>query len=123
MLNEKEEELNDLKSKSEGIERKKSESDLTPEEVKELKDMFVQLQDEYEEYKKSAEEKIKNYINDCDKFFNEAKELKEKNIKLESEISLKNDKIENLENEKRLNEKRLEEKKENEESKMKDIYA
>ena len=82
MLNEKEEELNDLKSKSEGIERKKSESDLTPEEVKELKDMFVQLQDEYEEYKKSAEEKIKNYINDCDKFFNEAKELKEKNIKL-----------------------------------------
>ena len=49
--------------------------------------------------------------------------LKEKNTKLESDISLKNDKIEALENEQKLNEQKLLEKKQSEDSKIKDFYS
>lgn len=44
--------------------------------------MFLSQQDEYEAYKKSSEEKIKNYSNDIDKLFAETKELKEKKCKI-----------------------------------------
>lgn len=85
--------------------------------------MFLSQQDEYEAYKKSSEEKIKNYSNDIDKLFAETKELKEKNAKLESDLSLKNDKIETLENEKRISEEKLLEKKQSEDIKIKDFYS
>ena len=101
-----------------GPERKMSESELTPEEIKEMKNMLIEL----EEFKRNAEENLKKYSDDCNKLLAEVHELKEKNTKLESEVTLKNDKIETLENDKKLAEQKLIEKRQSEDLKINDFY-
>ena len=127
MLTEKEDELKELKEKYEkeglGLQKKNSESELTPDEVKELREMFISQQDEYEAYKKNTAEKIRNYSDEMNKLYTEEKELKEKISKLESDLSFKNDKIETLENEKKISEEKLLEKKQSEDIKLKDFYS
>ena len=92
MINEKDEEIEQLK-KASATKRRKSitaasgDSDLSPEEVQALKEVFMSQQEEFDQYKETSEKKIKAYTEENTKLQNELNEIKDKNSNMEIEIS------------------------------------
>ena len=123
MINEKEEEIAELKKKIEGggIKKRKSlQLDLSPEEIQILKEEFLNQQDEIDQYKETSEKKIKTYSEENRKLLDELNELKDKNSNMETEISRLKEMTDTLEKEKRANEELIEKKKENDNIKVDD---
>ena len=87
MINEKEDEIAELKKKiggggDVGEEPKKRKSvvgiDLSPDEIQALKEEFLNQQEEFDQYKETSEKKIKAYTEENSKFLNELNDLKDK---------------------------------------------
>ena len=117
IINEKEDEITELKKKCEGgggPKKRKSvelQNNLSPEEIEILKEEFLNQQEEFDQYKETSEKKIKSYNNENRKLVNELSELKDKNSNMEIEISRLKEKADALENEKKANEELIEKKK------------
>ena len=124
LMNEKEEELKALKeNQNTPVERKKTvdasnDKELTPEEVQELKEIFMNQQEEFDEYKASTEKKLKSYSEENMNLTKQVTELKQKISELEDETSKLRDIKEEFEMEKQMGEEENKKFEENQDNKI-----
>ena len=131
LINDKEDEIKDLKEKSSGgEERKKSvevekdkDKELTPEEVAELKELFMSQQEEFDEYKATSEKKLKNYSDENMELTKQVSELKQKMTDLEDEASKLRNIKEEFEMEKQMGEEENKKYEENQDNKIQGYLA
>ena len=125
LINEKDDEIEELKNKIEGggDTQKGNIGGLSEEEVQALKEEFLNQSEEFNQYKEESNKKINQYINENNSLMNEISDLKDKNAAKDFELSKLKETNERLENEKRINEKILEEKNLKEDSKVNEFIV